>query len=90
MYLCVCAYTSLSPSVLVESMAGCLRRRDNTRPADILALVASGAKELARPTDKAVNTTAENVLQSNNYNYVILQSLLVTDVGHHHNTPLSS
>ncbi len=43
-------------------MAGSLRSSASTRPADILALEASGANELARPTDKAVNTTAANVL----------------------------
>ncbi len=56
------AHTGFFPSVLVASMAGSLCSSANTRAADNFALEASGANELALPRDKAVNTTAANVL----------------------------
>ena len=45
-------------------MTGFLRRRKSIREAEACALLASGAKELARPRDNAVNTTAPNTLQN--------------------------
>ena len=54
--------TSLSPSELVTSMRGLLSNKAIILEAEILALVASGAKELARPSERAVKTTAANTL----------------------------
>lgn len=56
-------HTNLSPSVLVTSIRGFLSNRDKILAAEIFAFVASGAKELARPKESAVKTTAANTLQ---------------------------
>ena len=60
---CIPRLTSLSPSGLVESIGGCLLKRENILAAEAWALLASGANELALPSDRAVNTTAANVLR---------------------------
>ena len=55
-------FTSFSPSGLVVSIGGFLLKRAKTLAAEAWALLASGANELALPRDRAVNTTAANVL----------------------------
>ena len=48
----------------MASITGFLLRRKSIREAETCALLASGAKELARPRDNAVKTTAPNTLQN--------------------------
>ena len=54
--------TGFFPFSLEESMVGVLRNRAITLPAETLAFEASGANEVARPMDIAVNTIAANTL----------------------------
>lgn len=60
--------TSFCPSVTVTSMRGFLSKRLSILEAAILALVASGANELARTKEKAVKTMTANTLQWNQSN----------------------
>ena len=62
--VCVCVFklTSFNPSGSVTSIVGLRPKSPSMRAAEILALEPSGAKELARPTERAVNTMAENTL----------------------------
>ena len=78
--------TSFRPFVLVTSISGFLSSKLRILEAEILALAASGAKELARPRKTAVKTTAANTLVEGEYSQSLFSPFTIST---HTNQPLT-